>query len=47
MNRDNNYFNKLYWLKDKKKSGGGILIHHAIPIIIYFRKKTNEYQNFY
>ena len=33
MSRDNYYFNKLSWLKDKRKSGGGILIHHAIHSI--------------
>ena len=33
MHRDHKYFDKLKWLKEKKKSGGGILIHHAIHTI--------------
>lgn len=33
MHRDHKYFDKLKWLKEKKKSGGGILIHHAIHSI--------------
>jgi UDP-N-acetyl-2-amino-2-deoxyglucuronate dehydrogenase len=33
MSRRNRYFNKISWLKNKKKSGGGILLHHAIHSI--------------
>ena len=33
MFRDKKYFEKLKWIKEKKKSGGGVLIHHAIHTI--------------
>ena len=33
MSRNKNYFKEIPWIKNKKKSGGGILIHHAIHTI--------------
>ena len=33
MSRNSHYFSKMKWIKNRKKSGGGILIHHAIHTI--------------